>query len=77
MANLLTKVKQMNEKISQNDGEKVQRWFHEIYNGSNDDIHSTISFKIVQTSKNSLVTVRSQRPESMNAGMPQNFVSGW
>jgi hypothetical protein len=74
MANLRTKVRQMNDEISQNDGEKVQRWLHDNYNGS-DDIHLTKSFEIVQTSKNSMVKVRSQRPESMVAGMPKNFVS--
>jgi hypothetical protein len=42
----------------------------------NDNIHSTKSFKIVQTSKNSMVTIRSQRPESIVAGMPShNYVS--
>jgi ribosomal protein S20 len=40
MANLRTKVKQMNDEISQNGGEKVQRWLHYSYNGSNDDIPS-------------------------------------
>jgi hypothetical protein len=72
MANLRTNVRQMNDEISQNVGEKVQRWLHDNYNGS-DDIHLTKSFEIVQTSKNSMVKVRSQRPES--AGMPKNFVS--
>jgi hypothetical protein len=48
---------------------------HDSYDGANDDIHSTKSFKIVQTSKKSMVTVRSQRPESMVAGMAQNFLS--
>jgi hypothetical protein len=50
----------MKDEISQNGGEKVQRCLHDSYNGSNDDIHSTKSFKNVQKSKN---------------GMPQNFVS--
>jgi hypothetical protein len=40
MANLRAKVKQMNDEISQNGGEKVQRWLHYSYNGSNDDIPS-------------------------------------
>jgi hypothetical protein len=75
MANLRTKVKQMNDKLSRNGSEKLQRWLHDSYNGSDDDIHSTKSFEIVQTSKNSMVTVRSQHPKSMVAGMPQNFVS--
>jgi arginine decarboxylase-like protein len=57
MANLRRKVKQMNNEKSQNSGEKVQRWLHDSYNGSNDDIHSTKSFGIVhQTSKNSTET---------------------
>jgi tetrahydromethanopterin S-methyltransferase subunit G len=34
MTNLRTKVKQMNGEISQNGGEKVQRWLHASYNGS-------------------------------------------
>jgi hypothetical protein len=51
MANLRTKVRQMNDEISRNGGEKVQRWLHDNYNGSA-DIHSTKSFEIVQTSKN-------------------------
>jgi hypothetical protein len=33
-----SKVKQMNDEISQNGSEKVQRWLHDSYNGSNDDI---------------------------------------
>jgi hypothetical protein len=65
----------MNDEISQNGGEKVQRWLHDSYNGSIDDIHATKSFKIVQTSKNSMVTVRSQLLESMVAGIPQNVLS--
>jgi hypothetical protein len=64
----------MNNEISRNGGEKVQRWLHDSYNGSNDDFHSTKSFKIVQTSRNSMVTASSQRLESMVSGMPQNFV---
>jgi hypothetical protein len=60
MANLRTQIKQMNNEISRN-GEKVQRWLHDSFNGSNDDIHSTLSFEILQTSKNSMMTVRSQR----------------
>jgi ribosomal protein S20 len=71
MANLRTKVKQMNNEISRNDGEKVQRWLHDSYNGAYDDIHSTKSREIVQTSTNSMVTVKSQHPDT---GMPQNFV---
>jgi hypothetical protein len=50
----------MNDETSRNASEKVQRWLHGSYNGSNNDIHST---------------VRSQRPGSMVAGIPQNFVS--
>jgi hypothetical protein len=34
MANLRTKVKEMNDKISRNGGEKVQRWLHDSNNGS-------------------------------------------
>jgi hypothetical protein len=61
MAHLRTKIKQMNDKISRNGGEKVQRWLHDSYNGFNDDIHSIKSFEIVQT-KNSMVSVKSQHP---------------
>jgi hypothetical protein len=75
MANLRTKVKQMNDEISRNGGEKLQIWLHDSYNSSDNAIHSTKSFEIVQTSKNSMVTVKSQHPKSMVAGMPQNFVS--
>jgi hypothetical protein len=41
MANLRTKVKRMNDELSRNGGEKVQRWLHDSYDGFNDDIHST------------------------------------
>jgi hypothetical protein len=75
MAKLRAKVKQMNKEISRNGGEKVQRWLHDSYNSSDNAIHSTKSFEIVQTLKNSMVTVRSQHPKLMVAGMPQNFVS--
>jgi hypothetical protein len=62
---------QEEEDISRNGGEKVQRWLHDGYNGSYDVIQSTKSFKIIRTSKNSMVTSRSQRPESMVAGKSQ------
>jgi predicted nucleic acid-binding Zn-ribbon protein len=74
MANIRTKVRQINDEISRNGGEKEQRWLQDSCNGSDDD-HSTKSFEIVQTSKNSRVTVRSQRPKSMVAGVPKFFVS--
>jgi phage shock protein A len=44
MANLRTKVSQMNDKLSRIVVEKVQRWLHDSNNGSDDDIHSTKSF---------------------------------
>jgi hypothetical protein len=50
MANIRTKVKQMNDEISKNGGEKMQKWLHDSYNGSDDDIHSTKSFKIAKKS---------------------------
>jgi hypothetical protein len=75
MANLQTKVKKIYDEIAQICGERVQKWLLDSYSGSNDDIHSTKTFKIVQTSKNSMVTVWSQLPESMVAGIPQNVVS--
>jgi hypothetical protein len=53
---------EMNDEISQNGGERVQKWLHESYNDSYYDIHSTKSFEFIQTSKNSMVTVISQRP---------------
>jgi hypothetical protein len=77
MANLRAKVKQMNDEISQNGGEKVQRWLHYSYNGSNDDIHSIKLFKIVRASKtqrNNLWVLLKKLPEYLRLQWGQHMV---